>query len=143
MAHLGSRAARSQYFTVRLNDGVASGLAARSSDHYESTWCRLNLIAAAFAWLKHWASPVSIFATVIQVLVFALAVVVVVIQGRALYRLALDRERWERESRLSVPGKLLFAVLCILVSALILVGILWRMFSGPVPPAHEWLALSL
>jgi hypothetical protein len=78
----------------------------------------------------------------IQVLVFAMTVVVIVFQSRAVYRLALNRERWERESRLSVAGKILFAVLCVLVFGLILVGILWRIFVGPFPPAHEWFALS-
>jgi len=91
---------------------------------------------------------VRIVAIVLQALVVALSVVYFAVQCSSTLRFVFSssyrrrtRERW-RESHLSVLGKILFAVLCFLVFGLVVAGILWRIFVGPVPPVHEWFAPS-
>ena len=90
-----------------------------------------------------------IVAIVLQALVVAVFVVYFAVQCRSTLRFVFSssyrrrtRERWERESYLGVIGKILFAVLCSIAFGLVVAGIFWRIFVGPVPPAHEWIAPS-
>ena len=48
------------------------------------------------------------------------------------------RERWKNATRLYVLGEVVFASASFLALNVLIAGVLFFLFVGPIPPVHEW-----
>jgi hypothetical protein len=88
---------------------------------------------------------VNVYLTIAAAAIFALCVLDVAVHWAACWRYLLSanfrqstRQRWSTTSRMYMLGQISFALLCFLALNFFLAALIWAVFGGSIPSAHQW-----